>query len=239
MLGWFWRGWWGTAWGDPAGVWEVWQGGECCHLPGSIQMEIKQDQSCGQICELNLFHRRNKMTQMTPRYMSKFSSSSTRVSRQKRPRMGLMEGRNSSLSPLHFWNSNFSDFLVAGQCRLWSTTKRCTISKIFQPRRQSRLFSASRTFPNSGKLVLKKLQDHSEAGLWKVAQDHSGVWLAVDTGYPLFWPAGPASNYLCTWKLPFRVLTWNYSNVNPHKREWKHWINERMTERCEPLFNTM
>ena len=134
MLGWFWRGWWGTAWGDPAGVWEVWQGGECCHLPGSIQMEIKQDQSCGQICELNLFHRRNKMTQMTPRYMSKFSSSSTRVSRQKRPRMDLMEGRNSLLSPLHFWNSNFSDFLVAGQCRLWSTTKRCTISKIFQPR---------------------------------------------------------------------------------------------------------
>ena len=152
-----------------------------------------------------------------------------RASRQKRPRMDLMEGRNSLLSPLHFWNSNFSDFLVAGQCRLWSTTKRCTISKIFQPRRQSRLFSASRTFPNSGKLVLKKLQDHSEAGLWKVAQDHSGVWLAVDTGYPLFWPAGPASNYLCTWKLPFRVLTWSYSNENPLKREWKtlnKWEND-------------
>ena len=36
-------------------MWEVWQGGECCHLPGSIQMKRKQDQSCGQICELNLF----------------------------------------------------------------------------------------------------------------------------------------------------------------------------------------
>ena len=36
-------------------MWEVWQGGECCHLPGSIQMKVKQDQSCGQIYELNIF----------------------------------------------------------------------------------------------------------------------------------------------------------------------------------------
>ena len=201
MLGWFWRGWWGTAWGDPAGVWEVWQGGECCHLPGSIQMEIKQDQSCGQICELNLFHRRNKMTQMTLRCMSKFSLSSTRVSRQKRPRMDLMEGRNSSLSPLHFWNSNFSDFSVAGPCRLWSTTRRCTISKIFQPRRQSRLFSASRTFPNSGKLVFEKLQDHS------------GVWLAVDTGYPFL--ASRASLKL----FMYVKVTFSRINVKLFKRE--------------------
>ena len=82
-------------------MWEVWQGGECCHLPGSIQMKRKQDQSCGQICELkSFFHRRNKMTLMTLRCTSKFSLSSMRASRQKRPRMDLMEGGNSLLSPL-------------------------------------------------------------------------------------------------------------------------------------------
>ena len=51
--------------------------------------------------------------------------------------------------------------------------------------------------------------------------------LAIDTGYLIL--VRDTSNYLCTWKIPFHVWTWNHTDVNPHKSEWKHWINERMT----------
>ena len=51
--------------------------------------------------------------------------------------------------------------------------------------------------------------------------------LAIDTGYLIL--VRDTSNYLCTWKIPSHVWTWNHTDVNPHKSEWKHWINERMT----------
>ena len=70
-------------------------------------------------------------------------------------------------------------------------------------------------------------------GLWnpKVAQDMvKPDWQWPVTLFTFFGQPGPGihepSNYLCTWKLPFRVLTWSYSNENPHKREWKT-LNKR------------
>ena len=50
------------------------------------------------------------MTLMMLRCMSKFLSSSMRVSRQKRLRMDLMEGRTVILPPLHFYNLFFFRF---------------------------------------------------------------------------------------------------------------------------------
>ena len=72
------------------------------------------------------------------------------------------------------FHSFITDILVDGRCQLWSTTRRCTISKIFQPRR------FLQNFPHmaGGSLKSKSCTRHGEA------------WLAVagDIVY-LFWPA--------------------------------------------------
>ena len=113
------------------------------------------------------------MTPKRQRCMSKFLSNSTRASRPRRQRTALMEG-NSPKIPCHFFHSFITDILVDGRCQLWSTTRRCTISKIFQPRR------FLQNFPHmaGGSLKSKSCTRHGEA------------WLAVagDTVY-LFWPA--------------------------------------------------
>ena len=159
MQGWSWRGWRGAAWWDSAGVWKVWQGGKCCHLPGKSIDGEKTKVVALTFNPNPSFFRKNKMTPMTLRCMSKFLWSSTRALRQKRPRMDLMEGKRFLFCTLFKWI--FSDFSAVGQCLLWSMIKRCMISKISQPR-QHCLFSISRTFLNYGK-VLNSLESKS----WK------------------------------------------------------------------------
>ena len=126
------------------------------------------------------------------------------------------------------FNHTFSDSLVVEQCLLWSTTKRCTISKIFQPRWHVVFFSSCRTLLNYG-LVLKCV------GIQKLYETMVESLLAIDTGYLIL--VRDPSNYLCTWKIPSHVWTWNHTNVNPHKSEWKHWINARMTRVFEHILN--
>ena len=112
MQGWSWRGWRGAAWWDSAGVWKVWQGGKCCHLPGKSIDGEKTKVVALTFNPNPSFFRKNKMTPMTLRCMSKFLWSSTRALRQKRPRMDLMEGKRflfctySNESFQIFWRSD-------------------------------------------------------------------------------------------------------------------------------------
>ena len=201
VLGWSWRGRWRAPWWNPTRVWKVWKGGECCHLPGISDICLWKKMEYWLIFLSLIYYERliilkrhkNNFSEVVIFVLwNKFSvTGETRWLRRGRgacqnfcriPR----EHRGQEGKERPWWkvivlkfhaisfHSFITDILVDGRCQLWSTTRRCTISKIFQPRR------FLQNFPHmaGGSLKSKSCTRHGEA------------WLAVagDTVY-LFWPA--------------------------------------------------